>query len=149
MTRQKLPGGDLYISRFKARLTAMGNFQKPGVDFSDTFASVMRGQTFRILLTIRLLHPEHRMEKWDAKAAFINAPLDDKDEIYIEQPSGHVEPGKEHMVGRLVKALYGLAEVLERAFSQGGFPALLQGRIRVLSLDRRRGRFLHCGDPCG
>ena len=117
------PGGELYISRFKARLTAMGNFQKPGVDFSDTFASVMRGQTFRILLTIRLLHPEHRMEKWDAKAAFINAPLDDKDEIYIEQPSGHVEPGKEHMVGRLVKALYGLhqASMVWQKYLRGHF----------------------------
>jgi len=85
--------GVLYIAKFKARLTAMGNFQKPGVDFSDTFASVMRAQTFRILLLIRLLHKDHRMEKWDAKAAFINAPLDAGDEIYIEQPKGHVQPG--------------------------------------------------------
>jgi len=120
--------GVLYIAKFKARLTAMGNFQKPGVDFSDTFASVMRAQTFRILLLIRLLHKDHRMEKWDAKAAFINAPLDAGDEIYIEQPKGHVQPGTEHLVGRLVKALYGLHQAsrvwqkyLKEHFIRAGF----------------------------
>jgi len=67
--------GEPYITRLKARLTAMGNFQRKGIDYQDVFASVMRGQSLRLLLLIRLLHASHRMEKWDAKAAFINAVL--------------------------------------------------------------------------
>ena len=45
------------------------------------------------------------MEHWDIKAAFINAPLEE--DIWIEQPAGHVVPGSEGMVCKLVKALYG------------------------------------------
>ena len=100
--------GEPYITRLKARLTAMGNFQRKGIDYQDVFASVMRGQSLRLLLLIRLLHASHRMEKWDAKAAFINAVLKPEDEIYIKQPAGHEVPGTEGMVCRLVKALYGL-----------------------------------------
>jgi hypothetical protein len=44
------PGGKI-IERFKARLTAMGCFQKEGIDFTDTYASVMATRTFRMILT--------------------------------------------------------------------------------------------------
>ena len=44
------PNGN--IERFKARLTAMGCFQRPGVDYMETYASVMATRTFRILLQI-------------------------------------------------------------------------------------------------
>ena len=79
--------GEPYIARLKARLTAMGNFQRKGVDYQDVFASVMRGQSMRLLLLIRLLHVSHRIEKWDAKAAFINAVLKMADEIYYMSDS--------------------------------------------------------------
>jgi hypothetical protein len=48
------------------------------------------------------------MEKWGAKAAFINAVMKREDEIYIKQPAGHEIPGTEGMVCKLIKALYGL-----------------------------------------
>jgi hypothetical protein len=34
-------GPDGEIARYKARLTAMGNFQREGIDYFETFASVM------------------------------------------------------------------------------------------------------------
>ena len=40
------------IERFKARLTAMGCFQKPGADYNETYASVMTNRSFRMLLHI-------------------------------------------------------------------------------------------------
>ena len=98
-------GPDGEIARFKARLTAMGNFQREGIDYFDTFASVMRTKTFRILLQLWNCSSSHFMEHWDIKAAFINAPLEE--DIWIEQPAGHVVPGAEGMVCKLVKALYG------------------------------------------
>jgi len=41
----------------------------------------------------------------DVKSAFLNDHLEEV--VYMYQPRGQV-PGKEHMVCRLVKALYGL-----------------------------------------
>lgn len=96
------------IIKFKARLTAMGNFQKEGVDFTDTFASVMRTKTFRILLQIYNSLPTNSMEHWDVKAAFLNAPLEE--EVYLYQPEGHVIPGTEGLVCKLDKAIYGLRQ---------------------------------------
>jgi len=43
----KLAPGGKVIERFKARLTAMGCFQKAGVDYTDTYASVMSTRMFR------------------------------------------------------------------------------------------------------
>ena len=42
----------------------------------------------------------------DVKTAFLNSELEEK--IYMEQPEGFVVPGKEKMICRLVKSLYGL-----------------------------------------
>jgi hypothetical protein len=40
--------------------------------------------------------------------AFLNGTLDE--EIYMQQPEGYVEPGKEELVCRLKKSLYGLKQ---------------------------------------
>ena len=101
-------GIDGKIVRFKARLTAMGNFQREGVDYFETYASVMRTKTLRILLQLLNASPEHEMEHWDIKAAFINAPLEE--DIWISQPDGHQQQGAEDMVCKLNKALYGLKQ---------------------------------------
>jgi len=89
-------GPDGQIVRFKARLTAMGNFQREGVDFHETFASVMRTKSFRVLLQLWNASADHDMEHWDIKSAFINALMEE--EIWIEQPDGHKEEGLEDMV---------------------------------------------------
>ena len=124
-------GQDGKIVRFKARLTAMGNFQREGVDYFETYASVMRTKTLRILLQLLNASPEHEMEHWDIKAAFINAPLEE--DIWIHQPDGHQQKGVEDMVCKLNKALYGLKQAgrawqkfLKSILSVGGFVQLLK-----------------------
>lgn len=101
-------GPDGLINRFKARLTAMGCFQRDGVDYLDTYAAVMRTKTFRVLLQILNSNASNTMEHWDVKAAFINAPLEE--DLYIYQPEGHEIPGMENLVCKLDKALYGLKQ---------------------------------------
>jgi len=103
MTTKKGPDGQ--IVRFKARLTAMGNFQRQGIDFHEMFASVTRTKTFRCLLQLWNACADRNMEHWDIKSAFINAVMEE--DIWIEQPDGHHVPGSEGMPCKLDKALYG------------------------------------------
>src|SRR5690348_3711003 len=61
----KLAAGGGRVERFKARLTAMGCFQKAGVDYTDTYASVMATRTFRFLLQLYNSEEAISMEHWD------------------------------------------------------------------------------------
>src|SRR5689334_18202535 len=86
-------------------MVAMGFTQVEGVDYDETFASVMTTKTFRILLAIWNLNPELRFEHWDVKTAFVNAPL--KETVYCRQVPGFERPGVEDKILLLKKALYG------------------------------------------
>ena len=84
----KLSPGGTSIEKFKARLTVMGCFQQAGVDYTDTYASVMSTRTFRMLLQLYNSHEEHSMRHWDVSTAFIHAPL--KEKVYMKQATGQV-----------------------------------------------------------
>src|SRR5689334_13435656 len=86
-------------------MVAMGFTQVEGVDYDETFASVMTTKTFRILLAIWHLNPELRFEHWDVKTAFVNAPL--KETVYCRQVPGFERPGAEDKILLLKKSLYG------------------------------------------
>ena len=83
----------------------MGCFQKEGIDYTDTYASVMATRTFRYLLQLYNNVETHSMEHWDVSTAFIHAPL--KEQVWMKQATGHEVKGKEHYVCLLLKALYG------------------------------------------
>ena len=44
----------------------------------------------------------------DVKISFLNGNLEE--DIYMDQPVGFIEEGKEHMVCRLKKSIYGLKQ---------------------------------------
>jgi hypothetical protein len=48
------------------------------------------------------------IQQMDVKTAFLNGILEE--EIYMEQPEGYIESGKENQVCRLKKSLYGLKQ---------------------------------------
>jgi hypothetical protein len=84
-------------------MVAMGFTQVEGVDYNETFASVMITKSFRTLLVIWNLDPDLTMEHWDIKQAFINAPLDET--VYVHPvPGFSIEKGQ---ILKLKKALYG------------------------------------------
>jgi hypothetical protein len=61
--------------RFKARMVAMGFTQVEGVDFNETFASVMTTKSFRILLSVWNSDPTLSFEHWDGKQRSSTLPL--------------------------------------------------------------------------
>jgi hypothetical protein len=91
--------------KYKARMVAMGFTQIHGVDFFDTFASVLTSKSFRILLSIHNNRNDTHMEHWDIKSAFVNAPINE--DIYVYQVPGFERPNTEGKVLKLKKALYG------------------------------------------
>jgi hypothetical protein len=92
------------FQKFKARMVAMGHSQVEGVDYKETFASVMTQKTFRIMLTLLNCDPMLSFEHWDVKTAFVNAPLSET--VYVHQLKGFEKQGKEGCILRLRKALY-------------------------------------------
>jgi hypothetical protein len=93
------------VIKNKARLVAKGYVQQPGVDFEEVFAPVAQIEFVRLLLALAAQEgwPVHHM---DVKSAFLNGDL--HEEVYVRQPPGFAVAGKENLVLRLDKALYGL-----------------------------------------
>ena len=55
--------------KYKARLVACGYTQQQGIDFFETYASVLNTKSFRIMLVLYNKNPEMRLEHWDIKQA--------------------------------------------------------------------------------
>jgi Reverse transcriptase (RNA-dependent DNA polymerase) len=106
---------------YKARLVAKGYAQKEGIDYTETFAPVAKFSTIRALLSLAA-HYDLELHQMDVVTAFLNGDLDV--DIYMEQPEGFIVPGKEHMVCKLRKSLYGLKQA-GRAWYQKIHQALL------------------------
>ena len=95
------------IERFKARLVAKGYAQKYGIDYDETFSPVIRFSSIRALLAYAVQN-DLLVHQMDVVTAFLNGNLEE--EIYMEQPDGYIQPGKENLVCKLQKSLYGLKQ---------------------------------------
>lgn len=95
------------VVRHKARLVAQGFGQRYGSDFSEVFAPVSMPSTFRVLLALAG-HKKLQVRHIDVKNAYLNGRL--SEELYMRQPPGYAVPGKEELVCRLHRSLYGLKQ---------------------------------------
>nr|GEV64850.1 retrotransposon protein, putative, unclassified [Tanacetum cinerariifolium] len=78
---------------------------KEGIDFEESFAPVARLEAVQIFVA----YAEHKsfpIYQMDVKMAILNGPL--KEEVYVPQPNGFVDPDNPKKVYHLRKALYGL-----------------------------------------
>nr|GEW60246.1 hypothetical protein [Tanacetum cinerariifolium] len=117
------------VIRNKSRLVAKGYAQKEGVDFEESFASVARLEAVRLFIAY-VAYKSFTVYQIDVKIAFLYDPL--KEEVYVNQPDGFVDPYHPDKVYRLKKALYGLKQapkawydelskfLLSKGFSKGG-----------------------------
>ncbi|KAK4383708.1 Retrovirus-related Pol polyprotein from transposon TNT 1-94 [Sesamum angolense] len=80
------------IDKFKARLVVVGYTQKKGIDYFDTYSSVTKIATIRVLIALSAIN-DLMIHQMDVKTAFLNGDLEE--EIYMEQPEGFVVPGLE------------------------------------------------------
>jgi hypothetical protein len=95
------------VVRNKSRLVAQGFSQKEGIDYEETFATVVRLEAIRILLAFSMAKG-FKWHKMDVKSAFLNGVLEE--EVYVRQPPVFESEKYPHRVYKLRKALYGLKQ---------------------------------------
>ena len=95
------------VERYKARLVAKGFTQKDGIDYRETFSPVSKKDSLRIIMAL-VAHYDLELHQMDVKTAFLNGNLEE--EVYMDQPEGFSVKGKEHMVCKLKRSIYGLKQ---------------------------------------
>nr|GEX06910.1 retrovirus-related Pol polyprotein from transposon TNT 1-94 [Tanacetum cinerariifolium] len=116
------------VIRNKSRLVAKGYAQKEGVDFEESFTLVTRLEAVRLFIACAA-HKSFTIYQMDVKTSFLYGPL--KEEVFVNQPDGFVDPYHPDKVYQLKKALYGLKQaprawydelskfLLSKGFSKG------------------------------
>nr|GEU90000.1 hypothetical protein [Tanacetum cinerariifolium] len=84
----------------KSRRVAKGYAQKEGVDFEDSFSPVARLEAVRLFIAYAA-HKSFTVYQMDIKTSFLYGPL--KEEVYVNQPDGFVDPYHPDKVYRLNK----------------------------------------------
>ena len=113
------------VERYKVRLVAQGYNQKYGIDYDETFCPVVRFELVQTLIALAAVH-KLQHHQLDVTTAFLNGEL--KEEIYMKQPEQFEGKGKEHLVCKLKRSIYGLKqssrcwnEALDKHLKKMGF----------------------------
>nr|GEW34911.1 retrovirus-related Pol polyprotein from transposon TNT 1-94 [Tanacetum cinerariifolium] len=97
----------IWIEAMHEELHQFDRLQEAGIDFEESFPPVARLEAVRIFVTYAA-HKSFPIYQMDVKMAFLNGLL--KEEVYVAQPDGFVDPDHPEKVYRLRKALYGLKQ---------------------------------------
>ncbi|GJR90896.1 retrovirus-related pol polyprotein from transposon TNT 1-94 [Tanacetum coccineum] len=118
--------------------------QEEGIDFEESFAPVARLEAVRIFVAYAA-HKSFPIYQMDVKTEFLNGPL--KEEVYVAQPDGFVDPDHPDKVYRLRKALYGLKQaprawydelskfLISKGFTKGTILHKDSGNPKVLAFE--------------
>ncbi|GJS95852.1 retrovirus-related pol polyprotein from transposon TNT 1-94 [Tanacetum coccineum] len=96
-----------WIEAIQEELYQFDRLQEDGIDFEESFALVARLEAVRIFVAYAV-HKSFPIYQMYVKTTFLNGPL--KEEVYVAQPDGFVNPDHPGKVYRLRKALYGLKQ---------------------------------------
>nr|GEU89960.1 retrovirus-related Pol polyprotein from transposon TNT 1-94 [Tanacetum cinerariifolium] len=86
-----------------------------GIDFEESFALVACLEVVWIFVAYAA-HKSFPVYEMDMKTEFLNGPL--KEEVYVTQPDGFVDPDHLEKFYRLMKALYGLKQALKAWYDE-------------------------------
>ncbi|GKA37401.1 retrovirus-related pol polyprotein from transposon TNT 1-94, partial [Tanacetum coccineum] len=96
-----------WIEAMQDELHQFDRLKEEGIDFEESFAPVARLEAVRIFVAYAA-HKSFPIYQMDVKTTFLNGPL--KEEVYVAQPEGFVDPDHPEKVYLLRKALYGLKQ---------------------------------------
>ncbi|GJX65892.1 ribonuclease H-like domain-containing protein [Tanacetum coccineum] len=103
-----------------------------GIDFEESFAPVARLEAVRIFVAYAA-HKSFLIYQMDVKTEFLNGLL--KEEVYVAQPDGFVDPDHPEKVYRLRKALYGLKQALRAWYDELSNFLMSKGFTKVVVVD--------------
>ena len=86
-------------------MVVKGFNQKRGIDFEEIFSPVLKMSSIRVALGL-VAHLNLEVEQLNVKTSFLHGDLEE--EIYMQQPEGFEVKGKENLVCKLKKSLYGI-----------------------------------------
>ncbi|RVW18591.1 Retrovirus-related Pol polyprotein from transposon RE1 [Vitis vinifera] len=96
------------IELFKARLVAKGYTQTYGIDYTETFATIAKINTIRVLLSLTA-NLDWPLQQFNVKNVFLHGEL--SEEVYMDLPPGCMVSEKQcQKVCKLKKSLYGLKQ---------------------------------------
>jgi hypothetical protein len=97
------------INHYRARLVILGNRQRPGVDFFETYAPVAKMASIRIVLAMSAcLNLE--IHQVDVKSAYLNGEFEANEVIYMKIPQGIKLMDDPTLALHLLYPLYGLCQ---------------------------------------
>ena len=96
---------DSSVTIYKARLVAKGFQQVQGVEYDEIFSLVSMLKSVWIMLAIATFYEIWQM---DVKNAFLNGFI--KEELYMMQPEGFVDPKGANKMCKLQRSIYWLVQ---------------------------------------
>ncbi|GJR25746.1 putative ribonuclease H-like domain-containing protein [Tanacetum coccineum] len=120
------------VVKNKARLVAQGFRQEEGIDYDEVFAPVARIEAIRLFLAFAS-YMGFTVYQMDVKSAFLYGTI--REEVYVQQPPGFVDPAHPNKVYKVIKALYGLHQA-PRAWYETLSTFLLENGFRRGTIDK-------------
>ena len=93
------------VTIYKARIVVKGFRQVQGVDYDEIFSLVAMLKSVRIMLAIATFYEIWQM---DVKTTFLNGFI--KEELYMIQQEGFVNPKGANKMCKLQRSIYGLVQ---------------------------------------
>lgn len=93
--------------KYKARLVEKGYSQQYRICFIEVFATMAWLDTIHLIIAFAA-KKQWTIYQLDVKSIFLHEKLNE--EVFVEQPQGHMHKGKKQQFYRLKKALYELKQ---------------------------------------
>ncbi|GKA77945.1 putative RNA-directed DNA polymerase [Tanacetum coccineum] len=102
-----------------------------GIDFHETFSPVVKSTTIRAVLSLAVTN-DWPLRQLDIQNAFLHGNL--KEQVYMKQPPGFIDPQRPNHICLLHKSLYGLKQA-PRAWFEGLSKALFDLGFKGSKMD--------------